>query len=398
MFQNQTFTSRYFDGVSAVPEEGTVLIHGQTIDFSSAETAHKLNISQFAEFTLTHKGCKLVLRPDEVKESPVLEIICSKVEAKLLESIWIQSKKNQSHAHAFFYSIREMNPIVLGTLSIVIVAVIGFFYFKGLELVTNLIPVSMDKSLGESVQMKMDAQFQECNTKATERFFSEALKKIAPKGSPHQFKVSVIGSTIPNAFALSNGKIYFFSGLLNDAKSQEEVIGVLAHEVAHIEKRHHMRNLVKAGGTSLAISLVVGPGLGNMEFLETFTELGSTILVLKFSRDFETEADVTSIEYLRNQNLSPSGLLTFFQRMQELEKEIAESEKNPSDANAKDDQVITKSLTDFLSTHPATDERMKTLATLIESGKKGTIKKVVSDKTWKEVQSVCLEFKNSDSK
>ncbi|MBM9546232.1 M48 family metallopeptidase [Leptospira sp. 201903074] len=398
MFQNQTFTSRYFDGVSAVPEEGTVLIHGQTIDFSSAETAHKLNISQFAEFTLTHKGCKLVLRPDEVKESPVLEIICSKGDAKLLESIWIQSKKNQSHAHAFFYSIREMNPIVLGTLSIVIVAVIGFFYFKGLELVTNLIPVSMDKSLGESVQMKMDAQFQECNTKATERFFSEALKKIAPKGSPHQFKVSVIGSTIPNAFALSNGKIYFFSGLLNEAKSQEEVIGVLAHEVAHIEKRHHMRNLVKAGGTSLAISLVVGPGLGNMEFLETFTELGSTILVLKFSRDFETEADVTSIEYLRNQNLSPSGLLTFFQRMQELEKEIAESEKNPSDTNAKDDQVITKSLTDFLSTHPATDERMKTLATLIESGKKGTIKKVVSDKTWKEVQSVCLDFKNSDSK
>ncbi|EMY63144.1 M48 family metallopeptidase [Leptospira terpstrae] len=398
MFQNQTFTSRYFDGVSAVPEEGTVLVHGQTIDFSSAETAHKLNVSQFAEFTLTHKGCKLVLRPDESKESPVLEIICSKSDAKQFESLWIQSKKNQSHAHAFFYSIREMNPIVLGGLSIVIVAIIGFFYFKGLELVTNLIPVSMDKSLGESVQMKMDAQFQECNTKATDRFFSEALKKIVPKGSPHQFKVSVIGSTIPNAFALSNGKIYFFSGLLNDAKSQEEVIGVLAHEVAHIEKRHHMRNLVKAGGTSLAISLVVGPGLGNMEFLETFTEIGSTILVLKFSRDFETEADVTSIEYLRNQNLSPSGLLTFFKRMQELEKESMESEDNPPDANAKDDEVVTKSLTDFLSTHPATEERMKTLASLIESGKKGTIKKVVSDKTWKDVQSVCLDFKNSDSK
>lgn len=398
MFQNQTFTSRYFDGVSAVPEEGTVLVHGQTIDFSSAETAHKLNVSQFAEFTLTHKGCKLVLRPDESKESPVLEIICSKSDAKQFESLWIQSKKNQSHAHAFFYSIREMNPIVLGGLSIVIVAIIGFFYFKGLELVTNLIPVSMDKSLGESVQMKMDAQFQECNTKATDRFFSEALKKIVPKGSPHQFKVSVIGSTIPNAFALSNGKIYFFSGLLNDAKSQEEVIGVLAHEVAHIEKRHHMRNLVKAGGTSLAISLVVGPGLGNMEFLETFTEIGSTILVLKFSRDFETEADVTSIEYLRNQNLSPSGLLTFFKRMQELEKESMETEDNPPDANAKDDEVVTKSLTDFLSTHPATEERMKTLASLIESGKKGTIKKVVSDKTWKDVQSVCLDFKNSDSK
>lgn len=398
MFQNQTFTSRYFDGVSAVPEEGTALVHGQTIDFSSAETAHKLNVSQFAEFTLTHKGCKLVLRPDESKESPVLEIICSKSDAKQFESLWIQSKKNQSHAHAFFYSIREMNPIVLGGLSIVIVAIIGFFYFKGLELVTNLIPVSMDKSLGESVQMKMDAQFQECNTKATDRFFSEALKKIVPKGSPHQFKVSVIGSTIPNAFALSNGKIYFFSGLLNDAKSQEEVIGVLAHEVAHIEKRHHMRNLVKAGGTSLAISLVVGPGLGNMEFLETFTEIGSTILVLKFSRDFETEADVTSIEYLRNQNLSPSGLLTFFKRMQELEKESMESEDNPTDANAKDDEVVTKSLTDFLSTHPATEERMKTLASLIESGKKGTIKKVVSDKTWKDVQSVCLDFKNSDSK
>lgn len=256
----------------------------------------------------------------------------------------------------------------------------------------------MDKSLGESVQMKMDAQFQECNTKATDRFFTEALKKIVPKGSPHQFKVSVIGSTIPNAFTLSNGKIYFFSGLLNDAESQEEVIGVLAHEIAHVEKRHHMRNLVKAGGTSLAISLLVGPGLGNMEFLETFTELGSTILVLKFSRDFETEADITSIEYLKSQNLSTSGLLTFFQRMQELEKETLESEDKPQDANAKNDEVVTKSLTDFLSTHPATEERMKALKTLIQSDKKGSVRKIVSDKTWKEVQSVCLDFKNSDSK
>ncbi|PKA13155.1 peptidase M48 [Leptospira meyeri] len=398
MFQNQTFTSRFFNGVSAVPEEGTVLIHGQTIDFSSADTAHKLNISQFTEFVLTHKGCKLVLRPDEIRESPVLEIVCPKEDAKKLESLWIQSKKNQSHAHAFFYSIRAMNPFLLGILSISIVALIGFFYFKGLELVINLIPISMDKSLGESVQLKMDAQFQECNTKATDKFFAEALKRIVPKNSPHQFKVSVIGSTIPNAFALSNGRIYFFSGLLNDAKSQEEVIGVLAHEVAHVEKRHHMRNLVKAGGTSLAISLVVGPGLGNMEFLETFTELGSTILVLKFSRDFETEADITSIEYLKNQNLSPSGLLTFFKRMSELEKEITKSNKNPPETNAKDDQVVTSSITDFLSTHPATDERMKTLEKLIQSGKKGSVKKIVSDQTWKEVQSVCLDFKNSDSK
>lgn len=130
MFQNQTFTSRYFDGVSAVPEEGTVLIHGQVIDFSSADTAHKLSVSQFSEFTLTHKGCKLVLRPDEVKESPVLEIICSKEDAKKLESLWIQTKKSQSHAHAFFYSIREMNPLVLGILSILIVSVIGFFILK----------------------------------------------------------------------------------------------------------------------------------------------------------------------------------------------------------------------------------------------------------------------------
>ncbi|TGL86799.1 M48 family metallopeptidase [Leptospira congkakensis] len=398
MFQNQTFTSRYFNGVSAVPEEGTILIHGQSLEFSSRETAHKLVISQFTEFNLTHNGCKLVLLPDEVKESPVLEIFCSKEEAKKIESIWIQTKKSQSKTHAFFYSIREMNPLVLGTLSILIVAIIGFFYFKGLELVTNFIPLSADKTLGESVQLKMDAQFEACNTKATDRFFAEALKRIVPKGSPHEFSVSVIASTIPNAFALSNGKIYFFSGLLNDAQSQEEVIGVLAHEIAHVEKRHHMRNLVKAGGTSLAISLVVGPGLGNMEFLETFTEIGSTILVLKFSRDFETEADITSIEYLKNQNISSSGLLTFFKRMQELEKEILKPEGKSPDPKAKDDQVITKSITDFLSTHPATDERMKTLESLIRTGKKGSIKKIVSDKTWKEVQSVCLDFKKSDSK
>lgn len=107
MFQNQTFTSRFFNGVSAVPEEGTVLIHGQTIDFSSADTAHKLNVSQFTEFALTHKGCKLVLRPDEIRESPVLEIICPKEDAKKLESLWIQSKKIKVMLMLFFIPLEK---------------------------------------------------------------------------------------------------------------------------------------------------------------------------------------------------------------------------------------------------------------------------------------------------
>ncbi|TGK53142.1 M48 family metallopeptidase [Leptospira bouyouniensis] len=398
MFQNQTFTSRYFNGVSAVPEEGTVLVHGQTVQFTSFDTHHKLNLSQFTEFTQTHKGCKLILLPDETQESPVLEIFCSKEDAKRLEKIWIQNKKSQSHSSALFYSIREMNPIVLGILSLLVVSVVGFFYFKGLELVTNFIPLSMDKSLGDSVQMKMESQFEKCDSKATDRFFAEALKKIVPKDSKHLFQVSVIRSEVPNAFALSNGKIYFFSGLLNEANSQEEVIGVLAHEIAHVEKRHHMRNLVKAGGTSLAISLVIGPGLGNMEFLETFTEIGSTILVLKFSRDFETEADKTSIEYLKSQNLSTDGLLSFFKRMETLENGETDQEESQSTASASEGDKTVSQITDFLSTHPATKERMKTLESLIQKGKKGTIKKVVSDKTWKEVQTVCLDFKNSDSK
>ncbi|TGL51646.1 M48 family metallopeptidase [Leptospira kemamanensis] len=398
MIQNQTFTSRYFNGVSAVPEEGTVLVNGQTIQFTSADTNHKISLSQFTEFHRTHNGCKLILLPDEIKESPTLEIFCTKEETKLLEKTWIQNKKSQSHASAFFYSIREMNPIVLGLLSLFVVSVVGFFYFKGLELVTNFIPLSMDKSLGDSVQLKMETQFEACDSKATDRFFSEALKQIVPSDSKHQFQVSVIGSPIPNAFALSNGKIYFFSGLLNEAKSQEEVIGVLAHEIAHVEKRHHMRNLVKAGGTSLAISLVVGPGLGNMEFLETLTEIGSTILVLKFSRDFETEADKTSIEYLKSKNLSTDGLLSFFQRMEEMEKGENESEETDSATNAKEETSTATQITDFLSTHPATKERMKTLESLIQKGKKGTIKKIVSDSTWKEVQSTCLDFKKSDSK
>lgn len=398
MFQNQTFTSRYFNGVSAVPEEGTVLVHGQTVQFNSFDTNHVINLSQFTEFTRTHKGCKLTLLPDETKESPVLEIFCSKEDAKLFEKLWIQNKKSQSHSNALFYSIREMNPIVLGLLSLIVVSIVGFFYWKGLELVTNFIPLSMDKSFGDSVQLKMDSQFQKCDSKATDRFFSEALKKIVPKDSKHQFDVTVIESPIPNAFALSNGKIYFFSGLLNESESQEEVLGVLAHEIAHVERRHHMRNLVKAGGTSLAISLVIGPGLGNMEFLETFTELGSTILVLKFSRDFETEADKFSIEYLKSQNISTEGLLSFFKRMESLENGEEPSEENVPSIKTKEEDFTAKQITDFLSTHPATQERMKTLESLIQKGKKGTIKKVVSDTIWKEVQTVCLDFKNSDSK
>ncbi|MDF3822182.1 M48 family metallopeptidase [Leptospira sp. 96542] len=386
MLEQKEFSSRFYDGKSAVPEEGTVLVYGNAIQFKSNHTSHKLYLENFAEFTKTHNGCKLTLNPDEREESPVLEIFINDLDKKSLESLWIEHKKNTGGLNKLIFTIRSTNKFVLVAITICISASIGLGYYKSLEIIPSLLPISVDQSLGESVQKRVELQFDLCESKAAETFFNETLKTIVPANSNYKYKISLINRKDPNAFALSNGQIYVFSGLLHEAENQSEVIGVLAHEIAHVEKRHHIRNLVKALGTSFAISLLVGPGFGDFEIMETITELGSTIAVLKFSRDFETEADTTAVKILYNKNYSAKGLYSFFEKIHQLEN--SDEEESEQEENQKE-SVISKTITDYLSTHPATKDRMEALTKMIKE-KPGMKKLVVPNVTWKAAQNSCI--------
>ncbi len=179
----------------------------------------------------------------------------------------------------------------------------------------------------------------------------------APKVKVYFFKMG----SLPNAFALPGGSIVFLDGLVKLAPDDDALVGVFAHELGHVQHRHGLQILLR----SAAISGVAAWYFGD------FTTLANLAIVasqLKYSRNFETEADDTAIELMTINKLDTKSLATLFRRMRDYGGHAldAEPEKkrdstadvttpSPHDHKAKGPF----SIPEFLSTHPDIDRRIE---------------------------------------
>lgn len=144
------------------------------------------------------------------------------------------------------------------------------------------------------------------------------------------------GSIGPNAFALPDGAIILTDELVALAPGEEAVLGVLAHEIGHVERRHALRQLYRAAGVAALIMLIGGDiGSGAEDILVQ----GSAFVALSYSRQQEAEADRSSVELMLKAGKDPAAIVGFL----ELVRDRLEARRG----------------SDFLSTHPATQERIE---------------------------------------
>ena len=94
------------------------------------------------------------------------------------------------------------------------------------------------------------------------RKLTERIYPIFPKDSDFGVRVAVVRRRDVNAFAMAAGRIYVNDGLLRDAKSADELAGVLSHEIEHIKERHLLRQWVRHWITSVLLRPIVGTGFG----------------------------------------------------------------------------------------------------------------------------------------
>ncbi|WP_242928254.1 M48 family metalloprotease [Pontibacter vulgaris] len=143
-----------------------------------------------------------------------------------------------------------------------------------------------------------------------------------------------------NAFATPGGYIYVYTGLIKFLNDEDHFAGVLAHEIAHADKRHSVKQLQRQYGISILLSVALGNNAGTLQ--EIAGQLAGTLAGLKFSRDAETEADNTSVVYLGGTNYyACDGAAGFFVKMTQQEQA-----GNPPE---------------FLSTHPNPDNRIENI-------------------------------------
>jgi len=166
----------------------------------------------------------------------------------------------------------------------------------------------------------------------------EAARSMVARLTPDsrfQYDVHMAQDDTPNAFALPGGIIVVHTGLIAATKSAEELAGVLAHEVQHVERRHSLRRIIKDMGLRGLWVFVTGD-LGSSVAGQAALELTS----LRFSRDDEREADERGFDALVRAGIDPAGMPAFFNTLGQITGGAGPA---------------------FLSTHPPSEDRDQAL-------------------------------------
>jgi len=137
-----------------------------------------------------------------------------------------------------------------------------------------------------------------------------------------------------NAFAVPGGYLYFYTGLIKALENEAEFAGVMAHEMAHVDRRHTTSQLTKQYGIDLLLSMLLGKN--SNEWVTIAANLASGLTELAFSRSDENEADKYAVNYTYVTDWDARGVADFFAKM---------DTKSPTPV--------------FLSTHPKDETRIK---------------------------------------
>lgn len=170
----------------------------------------------------------------------------------------------------------------------------------------------------------------------------QELGRRLTEGSKYRYRFHVAKSDVVNAFAVPGGIIVVHTGLIDATRRPEELAGVLAHEVQHVEQRHSLEAIVKDLGLRGLWALVTGD-LGGGLVGRAALELTS----LSFSRGAEKEADAKGFDALVDAGIDPSGMADFFVVMAKQEGAAVPPP--------------------FLSTHPASTDRETALRARVKS-------------------------------
>ncbi len=202
----------------------------------------------------------------------------------------------------------------------------------------------LEEKLGDIFLKIFKQQHQEIKDPEIHEYLESVLEDLFSKNQIDRTSIDiyVLRSSMVNAFALPGRNILLLSGLVEFTETPEELIGVIAHEIAHVESDHVMRKLSREVGIAVLFTAVTGNY--NMELLR---EVAKLIASNTYSRTLENEADLLAIEYMINAGYNPRGLVDLFNRFA-------------------DKFDILPSELQWISTHPASVDRAERLEEIIE--------------------------------
>ncbi|GAI96127.1 unnamed protein product, partial [marine sediment metagenome] len=164
-----------------------------------------------------------------------------------------------------------------------------------------------------------------------------------------QFYFRILKKDGPNAFSIPGGYIYITYDLFDYVQSDDELAGILAHEIAHVIHNHALKQT--RDNTKFTLLTILGVLLTGEPDVAVLGKLTTITFLNQYSREYEEEADLTSINLLIKTGYNPVGFLTFLERL--YTREMFKPEVNLG----------------IFQTHPETENRINYVKDmLIEKG------------------------------
>jgi predicted Zn-dependent protease len=243
------------------------------------------------------------------------------------------------------------------------------------------ITVEEEKNMGRKVFLEIEKSTEIVKDLPLQAFVDRIGRSLLTQAgsTPFEFNFYIVKAQDPNAYAIPGGYIFVTTGLMVLADNEQEIAGVIGHEIAHATERHISELVDQSIRLNLATlaavlaGVLLGGGRG-AEAVATTAAAGAAALSQKYTREHETEADQVGFHTLLKAGYDAKGLLTFLNKMY------------------KNSLSVAPKIPPYLSTHPAIENRITLLESLIqiEKAPEGPPRRVV-DYRWIQARAFVAE-------
>lgn len=334
-------TGRFYDGKTSMPKSIEVFFDLKQGKLSFESDLKKITWKN-SETKFSKNNNNLVcLHGDD----PVQQIFIS--EPDFVKKVYplLKIKKSQNwYENLLDLGLKAHTIMALSILGGIILTYLYLVPWLG-EKTVEILPDSYDIELGNIVyEQAMLTEEKDLEKSAILNEFTEKIKLNNSK----KLNFTVVKSETVNAFALPDGNIVVYTGILDKMKNHEELVALLGHEVSHVNHRHSMKSLCRDLSGYFFISAILGDVNGVMAILG---EHANNLQSLSFSRSFEKQSDEEGLNIMIQNQINPKGMIELFSRLQTEEKEIGIS------------------VPEFLSSHPVTKDRINYIEEKIKKSK-----------------------------
>jgi Zn-dependent protease with chaperone function len=350
--------ARLFDGREARSRNVAVTIDPDALEIQEGETAGRYR----------RDGLDLIDRHEDghfrlgLKAHPGAVLVFESREALRALEDWGLVRRRRMRGFSWGQKIAALLALIA--------ALVSGFYLFGLDWTTEAIvgalPAKTDRLLGNAAMAGLaKAAAVDSNAKLASALNKSAAALAAMEGHGlDSVRILIIPDTsVKNAFAFPGGYIVVYTGILRMLDDQQEWLGLLAHEGGHIAKRHGLRRMVRASLLAAVASIFLGDISG---LTSALIDNGKALINLDYSRKDEAEADAFAAARLQATGHSTAGMIRLFEK-------FAAMEKQPKWAA-------------FLSTHPATEDRILHLKAGAKAPRKP--KNFLTASEWKALKGV----------